>query len=300
MIIKNLSEQEYRAHEGISASDLVAILACPAKWRYGERKETPAMAKGTQAHACLLEPEKFADSYYRIAEASDYAPSALETVEEIKAYLVGVGVKAPSAANKPELAKLAHDHGAIALDIAREQQQQENTEKTGISASDYAKIAAMSSTIYAQDDYCIALTGADVELSIVDVEYAGVKIKARLDIATKSGELWDYKTTTDASPGQFGKAAHNYNYWLKMAFYHDMYKVAFGKPPSRTVLLAQEKEPPYLCQAYKMTKEQLQEGRNSYQMAMAIYRNCLESGSWPAYGGGIMELETPGWIKVYS
>lgn len=302
MIIKNMPEDAYRAHDGLSATDLAAILACPAKWRYGEKKETSAMQKGTQAHACLLEPAKFAESYYRIVEASDFVPKALETVPDIKAYLAEVGVKAPSSANKPELAALATQHGATVLDVQRAIHEADNAGRTGISAADYEKITAMSRTIYAQDDYRFALEGADVEVSIVDVDYWGFsgKIKARLDIVTASGELWDYKTTTDASPAAFGKAAANYSYWLKMAFYHDMYAAAYGQAPRRTVLLAQEKEQPYLCQAYRLTREQLQEGRNAYQQALGIYQRCMETGNWPAYGGGIMELETPAWLKTYQ
>lgn len=300
MLVKNMPEEAYRAHDGLSATDLVAILACPAKWRYGEKKETAAMQKGTQAHACLLEPAKFTESYYRIVEADDFEPKALETVAEIKAFLSDVGVKAPSAANKPELAQLATQHGAVVLDVQRATHEADNEGRTGISATDYEKITAMSRTIYAQDDYKRALEGAAVEVSIVDVEHMGVKIKARLDIVTAGGELWDYKTTTDASPEAFGRAAANYSYWLKMAFYHDMYAAAYGQAPRRTILLAQEKEQPYLCQAYKLTREQLQSGRNAYQMALGIYQRCMETGNWPAYGGGIMELETPVWLKTYQ
>lgn len=297
-MIKTMTEQEYRGHEGISASDLVAILACTAKWRYGEKKETAAMVKGTQAHACLLEPEKFAEQYYRIQEATDYDPKALETVAEIKAYLAAVGVKAPSSANKPELAQLAYEHGATVLDIEITKSEINNIGKIGICAKDYERITSMSRTIFAQREYKNALAGAEVEVSIVDVEHMGIKIKARLDIVTADGELWDYKTTTDASPSAFGNAAHKYSYWLKMAFYHDMFTAAYGKPPRRTVLLAQEKDHPFLCQAYKLTREQLQDGRNAYQQALGLYQRCMDSGNWPAYGGGIMDLETPGWVKL--
>jgi len=140
--------------------------------------------------------------------------------------------------------------------------------------------------------------GADVEMSIIDIQHSGVSVKARLDICTASGELWDYKTTTDASPMAFGRAAANYDYWLKMAFYHDMYAMAYGKPPKKVVLLAQEKEAPYLCQAYAMTPAQIDAGRTAYQMALGIYTRCLATDNWPAYGGGIMELETPAWATT--
>lgn len=297
-MIKTMTEQEYRAHEGISASDLVEILACPAKWRFGEKRETAAMAKGTQAHACLLEPEKFSEQYYRIPDATDYVQKALETVAEIKAYLSVVGVKAPSAANKQELAMLAHDSCAVVLDIERTKTALQNLGAVGIFAKDYERITAMSRTIFAQQEYKAALEGASVEVSIVDLEHMGIKIKARLDIVTSSGELWDYKTTTDAGPSAFGSAAHKYSYWLKMAFYHDMFAAAYGKTPRRTVLLAQEKDPPFLCQAYKLTREQLQEGRGAYQQALGLYQRCMDSGNWPAYGGGILDLETPAWVKA--
>jgi hypothetical protein len=298
MAITNMSEQDYRALSAISASDLAAILKCPAKWRFGEKKETPAMQKGTAAHACLLEPEKFAAQYYKIPSADDYEPKALDTATEIKGFLASVGVKAPSAANKPELVALAVEHGGVVLDYEIQKAESANLGKTGLSKKDYEMVSSMSCTIYAQDEYKKMLTGAAVEVSITDIERLGVKVKARLDIVTKNGELWDYKTTTDASPGAFGRAAANYDYWLKMAFYHDMHTAAYGAPPARTVLLAQEKDPPFLCQAYRMTNAQIEAGRTAYKMALGIYTRCMESDNWPAFGGGVLELETPNFLKI--
>ena len=298
MIITNMSETDYRAHPAISASDLAAILKCPAKWRFGEKKETPAMQKGTAAHACLLEPEKFAAQYYKIPSADDYEPKALDTVAEIKGFLTSVGVKAPSAANKPELVALAVEHGGLALEHEIQKAEYANVRKTGLSKKDYEMVSSMSCTIYAQDEYKKMLTGAAVEVSVIGVECQGVEVKARFDIVTLNGELWDYKTTTDASSSAFGRAAANYDYWLKMAFYNDMFAQAYGVAPVRTVLLAQEKEVPYLCQAYRMTTGQLEAGRTAYQMALGIYKRCMEADNWPAYGGGVLELETPSFLKT--
>lgn len=294
-----LTEEAYRAIEAISASDLCEILKCPAKWRYREKTETKAMELGTAAHAALLEQERFSAAYYREAESNDWEPPALDTVAEIKKYLADAGIKAPSGAGKDELAYMAANAGATVLCVEQERDRlaAELTGAQALAPKDYDKIQAMRGTIYAQPEYSKALTGAAVEVSITGVEYMGVTLKARLDVVTANGELWDYKTTTDASPDAFGRSAHNYDYWLKMAFYHDMFAAAYGQTPARTVLLAQEKESPYLCQAYALTKEQLQAGRTAYQMALGIYARCLESGNWPAYGGGVQELQTPNWLK---
>jgi len=294
-ISETMTEQEYRAIDAISASDLVAILACPAKWRYGEKTETATMALGTASHAALLEPAKFSNSYYRVPEHDDYTPPAADTVTEIRAALAAAGIKVLSGVNKSELVVIAMAAGITTIENERNFFAMQEAGKAPLSAKDWHRVRLMSSTIHAQPEYSSALVGAAVEVSITDIEYMGVMIKARLDVVTKNGELWDYKTTTDASPEAFGRAAHNYSYWLKMAFYHDMFSVAYGQVPKRTVLLAQEKAMPYLCQAYALTPAQLQAGRTAYQMALGIYKRCTDSNIWPAYGGGVMELDTPSW-----
>ena len=55
-----LSNEDYHKHEYISGSSLVTIFnECVAQWKFGEKKETPALSFGIASHAALLEPEKF-------------------------------------------------------------------------------------------------------------------------------------------------------------------------------------------------------------------------------------------------
>ena len=60
------------------------------------------------------------------------------------------------------------------------------------------------------------------------------------------------------------------------------------------ILLAQSKNSPYIAQAYRMTQEQIEKGREQYQSAIRVYNSCKTQGFW-AYGGGVMDLTSPNW-----
>ena len=62
----SMSNEDYHKHEGISSSSVYAMCKeTPAKFRFGEKKETDALKKGTAIHAYMLEPELFEKQFIR-------------------------------------------------------------------------------------------------------------------------------------------------------------------------------------------------------------------------------------------
>lgn len=290
---KDLSNEQYRELPQVSASTLVRLWQdCPAQWRYGEPKASPALAEGIAAHVAILEPADWGARYYRDMSPADY-PDSLVTIADINAWLKGRGIKGYSGKVKTELVQmvLAADPDAQIYDVMVEELAAKNEGKEALKPDVYDMIEQMRNVIRADADYNAALTGAQFEVSLVD------KItKCRIDCITAGGEIWDYKTTTTAHPDAFAKQAHDNGYWLKMAYQHDLYELAYGKPPGRVVLLAQSKKKPYIPQAYALTPEQLEIGRDQYTAALRLYERCNQSNCWPAYGGGVQELPTPAWL----
>ena len=295
-----LTNEEYHTLPQVSGSTLSAIYNdCPAAWRYAERVETKALSEGTAAHAILLEPELFRKTYVRAPDIADYK-EALVTTKDLQAHIKKLGIKGASAKTKSELISivLSDENPPLVWDVFVKKFEDTHSGKELLAPDVYDRLHLMRQTIFNDPVYLEALTGADVEMSYVDQD---ADVKARWDIVTKDGEIWDYKTTTSANPEEFGKHAHNYGYWLKMAFQHDVYILAHGEPPRRVVLLAQSKKSPYIPQAYEMTGEQLEVGREQYQVALDQYKRAKELDVWPAYGGGVQELPTPEWlIKKYG
>jgi len=289
-----LSNEEYHALEGVSGSTLAAIHKdCPAAWRFGERKETKALLEGTASHAAILEPDLFAKTYARGVNPEDH-PAALVTSKDIQAWLKSVGVKGYTGKTKAELIGMVLVTGETPeiLDMITEEHASAHEGKIILKHDVFDRLETMRDVIFKDEVYAAALgAGASFELSFI-----GDGVKARWDCVTESGEIWDYKTAVSAQPEEFAKKAHDLGYWLKMAFQADVYEKAFGEKPRRVVLLAQSKTAPFIPQAYELTDEQLEIGREQYEAAFRLLARCKESAVWPAYGGGVQLLDTPAWL----
>lgn len=106
----------------------------------------------------------------------------------------------------------------------------------------------------------------------------------------------DYKTTKDASPGEFAKSSANYGYDQQADWYSA--GVAALDPRDEHplfVLIAQEKTPPYLVTANYQSEQALDRGRHRNRGARALYRRCVDTGTWPGYPVDPVELHLPGW-----
>lgn len=291
-----MTNEQYQELPQISGSTLVKIHAtCPAKFKFGERKETKSLHEGTVIHCAVLEPERFYEQYERAPVIDDY-PGALTTGKAIESELKNRGIKGYSGKQKDELIEFALEKcpdliiwDKIVSDRA------ESTDKELIDAALYDKAVSMRSAI--DDDEIIQLLSQNcmVEHSIIFEDR-----KIRPDVLIDVGDSFviiDLKTTINAEPEKFGKQAHDLGYWLKMAYQKDTVESFFQKPVSRVILLAQEKEKPFLSQAYELTEQQLQVGREQYETAMAILKNCESTGQWGKYASGILQLPTPQWIE---
>ena len=293
-----LSNEDYHGEtEHVSGSALCKILLdSPAAWRFGDHDTTPALKFGIAGHAALLESEKFDAEFVRGLDKADY-PDALSSEAAIKSWLKARGIKGYSNKSGSELLALVDMTGEPVQVWSQmvDQYDMDHDGKVVVNPADYDKIMQMRAVVFADDVYAARLSTGFAEYSIFG-ELDGVKVKIRPDILTEHGEIWDYKTTASAKPEKFGRSSYDYGYLLKMALQHDVFSAAYGKPPAGVTLLAQEKKPPYIAQAYELTPEQLAIGRQQYKQALQIYKRCRELDSWPAYGGGMMTLQLPEFI----
>jgi len=112
-------------------------------------------------------------------------------------------------------------------------------------------------------------------------EEDGLMLKCRPD-AWQPGTLVDLKTARDANPNEFGKTAHEYGYHQSAAHYIDGVKAATGEElPFHFVLV--EKTAPYLVSVVELDVEAINIGRQLNDRAKRIYRECLETNTWPGY-----------------
>lgn len=297
---KQLSNEAYHALPEVGGSTLVKIHNdCPAAWRYGENEPTKPLVDGIAAHVCVLEPSLFAERFVRGIDPADY-PDALDSNKSMESWLKRRGIKGYSGKIKDELIAmvLAAEPGQQILEAMERDFLAANEGKTIVKPKDFDMITAMRGAIYRQPDYKHMLTNTDgnypLEFELSFISHNGTKV--RWDCITADGEIEDYKTCTNAHPNEFSKSAARNGYWLKMAFQHDHFVEAFGERPKHVGLLAQSKKHPYIPQNYILTDEQLRVGRQQYQEALDTYNRCMETGIWPAYGGGSMPLPTPSYL----
>lgn len=297
-----LSSDRYHSEEfpQASGSILTEIYQdCEAAWRFGEEKESKAMSAGVAGHAHLLEPAVFDATYCRSINPDDHE-DALIANKDMEQWLKALGIKSTSGKNKDELLQMIDD--AVCADVPMPKimcRMLETQEQMAILAGItvvpfkvYDTVKKMREYLF-NNGYGRLFENGETEVSLVDEE-GGLKV--RQDLINPRGDLIDYKTTTSAHPEKFGAQAARMGYYLKMALQSDLYEKAYGRPPERVILLAQSTKPPYIAQAYEMTAEQLQAGRDMYQGALKKYNLSVATNSWPAYGGGVQPLWTPPYI----
>jgi len=145
---------------------------------------------------------------------------------------------------------------------------------------DWQQVEAIRDAVMAHPLAKAAFTGHKPEQSVFWDE-DGLMLKCRPD-AWQPGALIDLKTARSADPNEFGKTAHEFGYHQSAAHYIDGVKAATGEElPFHFVLV--EKTAPYLVSVVELDIEAINIGRHLNDRAKRIYRECIESNTWPGY-----------------
>lgn len=119
-----------------------------------------------------------------------------------------------------------------------------------------------------------------------------VYCKARLDLWNeKEGHIIDLKTTNESALN-FPYTFYKYGYDISSAFYVDVL-LANGINVSNFSFIVVEKNPPYGVMLYHITEEMLEYGRGKYLPALAKYKQCLRTQSFPGYSLESVPLVPP-------
>jgi len=152
--------------------------------------------------------------------------------------------------------------------------------KQPLLAKEWFQVQAMRGAVMAHLTARGLLTGHKAEESVFWDE-DGLTLKCRPD-AWKPGLLVDLKTTRSADPNDFGKTAHEFGYHQSAAHYIDGVKAATGEElPFHFVLV--EKTAPYFVSVVELDIEAVNIGRQLNERAKRIYRECVETNTWPGY-----------------
>lgn len=118
---------------------------------------------------------------------------------------------------------------------------------------------------------------------------AGRQCAGRLDIL--GTDLFDLKTTADASPERFPWQVRRMDYAAQLAWYYDG-AIAAGLPEPRLCgLIAVETSPPYPVVVYELTAEMLDMGRRRSRALLERLLVCEASDEWPGYAQAPIALD---------
>ena len=263
-ILLDVPAEEYHRRElGVATSSVLRMLRdkTPAHYRawvdQHDADETPALVFGRAYHCRVLEPDVFADTYAVMPDFGDLRSSKnREARDAWKAERPGVTTLSQEWAEKIEEMHAALLRHPVAAGIMRE----------GVSEATFRWV----------DDA------------------TGIRCKARADWWVESrGFLMDLKTTEDASPAAFARSVERYGYHIQHAHYCDAARMC-GTPVRNYLIVAQEKEAPYLPAVYHIDAAAEVRGFELRDRGLQTMRECIESNTWPGYSG-ITELSLPAW-----
>lgn len=258
-IYDEITNEEYHGMPWcISKTGLDKIHQSPAHYKAfveNPPKPTPAMQFGTAVHMAILEPELFKEKY----------------VED-------PGLDRRTKAGKAEYEQLTANGVTV------------------LSKDDWAAIQGMRESAMANDIVRKWVENGYAEMTgIKTLDKLGVAVKVRPDLwVPNDGVIVDIKTTYDARPEQFGRAAWNFRYHVQAALYLDMWR-EIGKRADEFFFVAIEKDPPYALVIYETESDIIKAGRGEYVEDLSLYAWCVEHDEWPAYPNVPVKLQLPRW-----
>ena len=256
MIVYDMSNEEYHAHDSISKTGLDLIARSPAHYRYAPRREpTRAMTIGSATHAAILEPAVYASRYLTVS------------VDDRRSTVWKEAVKARGeefTLTQPEGDRIAAMAEAV----------RGNAHMAGV----------------------LTGTGnAEVSMFATD-PVTGVTVRVRFDWLGATGNAADLKTAADASDDAFGKSVVNYRYYVQEALYRDVFQWATGERLGGFEFHVVESDAPYCTNVVRLPADAVEYGRQVYRRDLNRYAECLSSGVWPGLPGEPHTLALPGWF----
>lgn len=275
-VILGLPAAAYQQRElGVATSGQLQLLRTktPAHhkaWVEAEDKDTPATMFGRAYHCRVFEPIVFAQTYVtppkdaprdlrHLRKAKEKSQNTLDSIAWWDSYAERTRDK---IVLEPEQFQLIEDMLA------------------GLKAN------ALVKALLFDDD-----GDNEVTLRWVD-EDTGVPCKARADRWLRPKRVMvDLKSTDDASDLSFRRSIDNYGYHIQHCHYSAGAQ-ACGEQLDEYLIVAQEKEAPYLARVFRVGVASEQRGFELRERGLQALKKARESGVYAGYTG-ITEIEIP-------
>lgn len=157
---------------------------------------------------------------------------------------------------------------------------------------------AVAAQLAALDIDPVPLTAGQPEQTIIWEDH-GVACRARVDwLRDDHTQVQDVKTTSRVGHphGWTTGALYDNGCDLQAAAYIRAVRAVTGVTPEfRWILI--EKTPPYAVSVIAPEASVLALGESKWLKALDLWKRCLETDEWPAYGTGLHWAELPSWVE---
>ena len=273
-VFENMPDPDYRAASGVSNSALKHIAldgdepGSPAHFVQSfldPKEDTDALFMGRMVHSRILTPD-------------EPVPGVIEIPEN---YTNEKGETKPWAGNAKVCKNWLEKQKAAGLRPMRVEQ---------IEAMD-----GIVNAIAQNEDCKVIFADGKPEVSLFKRWYRNdgmILRKARMDWLPRYGPLVDIKTCQDARACDFDSTMWKRRYYVQASFYLDLHN-ELNPDDQREgfVFIAVEKFAPFNIQIFQVDESDLDNGRREYQRNLSLVIECLKTGSWPGYQGGIQPIK---------
>ena len=186
--------------------------------------------------------------------------------------------------------------------------QLEHSTKWAVKRDTFSQVVEMRDAIMANATARELFSGKGISEASAVWDEDGMRCKARADRLTMLGTwgvIVDVKTARDASRRKFERAIYDFGYYIQGAHYLSGFEAIMpqqaGSPRRRYMFVVVENEAPYCVAVYELDDYAIEEGETQRKRALAIWKRCLETDTWPGYGNGADTVSLPAWtMKVFA
>ena len=262
MILNNLTEEQYRASEELSKSDLVWLLKSPKHFqrRHELKKQSDAMNFGTAFHTLLLEPHRKNDV-----------------------------VVYPEFVNGEKLNKRKKDHKLFI-----EKFEEDNKGKIFIDSKEWDSLVGMLTACGESEDLADLMRQGEAEVSGF-CEYRGFQFKGRADRFIEKHPRYgrtvvEVKTAMSAEPSEFSREIYNRAYDLGAAVYKRVFEA------DTVVFVVVEKTSPFMVEVRPAHFSLIDHGQKRFDFCIDKLIDMNSPNAYTGYGNQGDCYFLPAWV----
>jgi hypothetical protein len=164
--------------------------------------------------------------------------------------------------------------------------------------SDYQLVHDMAEALAANSEVADLLSGGTAEEAFFAKHpETGMWMRGKTDYRHGDRTLIDYKTSAKpVDPDTFMRTMSSLGYHIQFAYYR-MLLVILGlmTPRDPFLVIAQEKEPPYLVSVLRPNVDAMAYGHAEAEEALRLFQRGVYTGEWPGYPSAPVEVGLAGW-----